>query len=451
MKPTTALRPRLILVDDNIRNTGGHYFELASLLLNAAQQIGYQPVLAPHQQFDQVEAADPRWELIPTFQTRRLVDWSLGVDGNSTTRRDLNGNPIGGSPIQNTWHRLRDQVSRPTRRPATMLRQWSRDLAGLLQRLKPTAADVLLVNTGDDFAMLALASALRQVDCPPLRVDVIFHFALVDGEQADLNSRLQQIGQQVNGCLKIMQPNQIHLHATTEPLARQMRQAEFGRPVTTIPYPTRGCEIRQTATARPKVVLAGLPRREKGRGAMRQLLAAVEHKLLRPNRFQFSMHLPADRWQSMIPPTLQGAVEQAANAPAKNSSLEVMFAHLTTDQYHRWLDTADIGLFLYQPDRYVARCSGVLLEMMARGIPVIVPDRCWLSDQVRAAGGHRSIGLIYQDCAEIPDLLEQFARQRHEMSQRAQDHAQLIAARHDPHHTLRTMGIVDFFAARRVA
>ncbi len=230
-----------------------------------------------------------------------------------------------------------------------------------------------------------------------------------------------------------------------------MRQADLRRPVTTIPYPTRRCDIRQPSGSRPKVVLAGLPRREKGRGVMRQVLAAVEHKLLRPNRFQFSMHLPADRWQSMIPQTLHQAVERAASEPANDGSLEVMFAHLSTDQYHRWLDTADVGLFLYQPDRYVARCSGVLLELMARGIPVIVPDNCWLSDQVRAAGGHRSIGLIYQNPAEIPDLLEQFARQRNEINQRAQHHARLIAARHDATNTLRTMGLVDFFAARRAA
>ncbi len=185
MTPVAALRPpRLILVDDNIRNTGGHYFELASLLLTGAQEIGYQAVLAPHRQFDPSDAADSRWQLIPTFQTRRLVDWSLGVDGHSTTCRDINGHPIGGNKVQNVWNRVRDQISRPTRRPAAMLRRWSRDLAGLLQRIKPNTSDVLLVNTADDFAMLALAAAMQQVDCPPLRVDAIFHFALVDAGQS---------------------------------------------------------------------------------------------------------------------------------------------------------------------------------------------------------------------------------------------------------------------------
>ena len=85
------------------------------------------------------------------------------------------------------------------------------------------------------------------------------------------------------------------------------------------------------------------------------------------------------------------------------------------------------GLFLYDPDRYVARCSGVLLEMLARGVPVIVPDKCWLADQLRLAGGHRSIGFIYQDRSEIPDLMRQFAKRRGEIKQRSVKYAATIA------------------------
>ncbi len=443
-------RPRLILVDDNIRNTSGHYFELATLMLGGARRLGYQPVLAPHHAFDQPHAVDSSWQLIPTFRTRRLVDWSLGVDGHSTTRRDLNGKPIGGTSFQKAWHRITDQIGRRQRRPTAMLRQWSSDLVALLTRLKPTSSDVLLINTGEDFALLALAAAMRRIDCPPLRIDFTFHFAIDGSKPADAESRRKHFGRQVNACVKLLRPHQIHFHATTDTLATQIRHCDVRRAVTAIPYPTRPCKILNRDGLPIKAVLAGLPRREKGRHAISDLLTALEASSLKSDRFRISMQTPKHGWEKLVPPALQRAYQESAQGE-NQGPLEVMTSHLTTAEYHRWLDTADVGLFLYQPDRYVARASGVLLEMMARGVPVIVPDRCWLADQVRAAGGHRSIGFIYQDRSEIPSLLDQFATRRGEISQRARTHAHVIATRHDAVNTLRVMGLADFIQAKQVA
>ena len=132
---------------------------------------------------------------------------------------------------------------------------------------------------------------------------------------------------------------------------------------------------------------------------------------------------------------------RAAVAGSVNSSLEVMTSDLSTEAYHRWLDTADLGLFLYEPHRYKARCSGVLLEMLGRGVPVIVPDGCWLAEQVRKAGGHRSIGFIYQDRCEIPDLMRQFIKHRSAMMSRASDYAKHVRQQHSAVNTLRVMGL----------
>ncbi len=44
--------PRLILVDDNIRDQGGHYYELAHLLLTGAEQLGFRCILATHREFE---------------------------------------------------------------------------------------------------------------------------------------------------------------------------------------------------------------------------------------------------------------------------------------------------------------------------------------------------------------------------------------------------------------
>ena len=162
-----ARTPRLILVDDNIRDTGGHYLELAYLLLRGAEQLGFRCVLATHREFEQSRLAGRNWQIHRLFDTRRLVRWSLGVDGNSRCQRDLNGNPIGGSPLQNAAFKLSDWLGPAAKRPTQMLRQWSDDLARLLAEVRPTASDSLLVNTGDDFALLALANAMKRAEVPP--------------------------------------------------------------------------------------------------------------------------------------------------------------------------------------------------------------------------------------------------------------------------------------------
>ena len=159
--PTRRNQPRMILIDDNIRDVGGHYFELATLLLIGAEQLGFQGVLATHASFDSPQAVPANWSLRPSFNTRRLVRWSLGVDGDSRYQRDHSGKTIGGSGHQNLWASVTDQFSPPAKRPKPMLRQWAGDLTRLLAEIKPNSTDTLLINTGDDFAMLALAAALE--------------------------------------------------------------------------------------------------------------------------------------------------------------------------------------------------------------------------------------------------------------------------------------------------
>ncbi len=39
--------------------------------------------------------------------------------------------------------------------------------ARLLAEVRPTASDSILVNTGDDFALLALANAMKRAEVPP--------------------------------------------------------------------------------------------------------------------------------------------------------------------------------------------------------------------------------------------------------------------------------------------
>ena len=440
---------RLIFIDDNIDRVGGHYFELGGLLMQAAKQSGHAPILVTHADLKLAGGASST-SVLPMFKTRRMVRWSLGEDGRSSLVRDARGRSIGGSLVQRVKQKITDALDSPSKRPQAMLDQWSKDFCEAMEVIKPTRHDSLMINTGDDFVLLALANAIERRPLPGVRIDMVFHFSLDDQQN---QARLGRIGEQTRSAIKRIGSDRLFLHATTKPLAQQWKQADIAKNVRVIPYPTRKREIKasETQTGEPiKAVFAGSPRAEKGREAFQDLLTQINETHLKEGRFRVSLQIPENRSKSMIPTCLQAAYEHAL-AGRSGGPIEVKSEALSTRAYHDWLDTADLGLFLYDPNRYAVRCSGVLLELLSRGVPVIVPDHCWLADQVRLAGGHRSIGFIYQNRDEIPDLMRQFAKHRTAMSCRAIEHAHRVQATHDATNTLGVMGVIKRHVAREAA
>ncbi|KAA5545925.1 glycosyltransferase family 4 protein [Roseiconus nitratireducens] len=450
------MKPRLLFLDDNIRDVGGHYLELASLLAEGGAELGYDPELVTHASLlnrNPAARSDARLIHLPfacRFQTRRMEDWSLGVDGPALVDRNLRGIPTGGSIWTRSAQRICDYAARPRRQPGKMLRAWAGAFEESVRKFAPQPADRIVVNTGGDFQMIALAESIDQLDdLPPLSMHVFFHFAVYD---QNVTARAHAYGRQVLEMVRHIRRrnHQIWLHATTEPLTEQLRAV--GIPATAVPYPTRPREtVREAATEQSarKIVLAGMPRAEKGRGQIRFILQEIQSSLLRSGRMQWSMQLPPRRWQRMIPKSLQDDCRIALADPSPTGPLEILGGNLSSDRYHRWLDSADVGLFLYDARRYAARCSGVLLEMMIRGVPVVVPNRCWLADQVRLANKvSGTIGWIYDEPKEIPKLLESIDLGDSNMAERCRRNADRIRNLHSGASSLRAMGIEDLRRVR---
>ena len=96
--------------------------------------------------------------------------------------------------------------------------------------------------------------------------------------------------------------------------------------------------------------------------------------LIQTDQVSFPLSLP-DRQRPRV-------VDRAAQIEALDAPIVCIRGPLPADEYARLVQSADIGLFLYDSERYYTRCSGVLLEMLSAGVPVIVPAGCWLSAQI---------------------------------------------------------------------
>lgn len=383
----------------------------------------------------------------------------MGIDGDSKLPRNIQGHYTDGSASERWRQTIRDALIVREKRPQKMLEQWADDFGALVVELQPQPGDRFLLATGDDFVLLALAKALRQLShrcpaAPPLTIDAMIHFALTNSRSTDAEIMRQRIAMQLSEIRRCVSPHQLSLHGTTDSLSQQYQ--DVGVPVRAVPYPVRATRVCQTREEEPiRGILAGMPRAEKGARSLAGVIDSITDPWLKSGAFRLSMQMPVHRWKSLIPKSLHAnyvsAVRNDVTGELSSGPFEIRQADLSPVDYHNWLDTADVGLFLYEPYRYEARCSGVLLELLARGIPVIVPDRCWLADQVHAAGEHRGLGMIYRNRDELPGLIETFRTHRREISQHAIQYSDTVRRRHCGIGTLQAMGITPLPIQRRAA
>lgn len=429
--------PRLVMVDDNIHKVGGHYLELARLLGDAAEKRGFRCVLATHEQFARNNSEIPnRWEVYPLFDNHPMVRWSLSASGKSHNYRDLNGRIQNRKPLSSRLSQLSEWLRKPSRRPANMLANWKYSFLKLMSQLEIQSNDYLFINTADDFTLLALAAALHNSDLPPLNVHAIFHFSINDEATNEGQRRNRVMQKQLQSTLNLIANHQIHIHATTEELQRELNLIYGGHLSGVIPYPTRSSTISTGLDTEPcRAVLAGMARSEKGKSSIYRFLQNLnEHQLINSSTFRPCLQIPQNKVTSMVPKSLR--------QQNPDGEIELITNHLATEDYHQWIQQSGLGVFLYNPSRYKSRCSGVLLEMLCRGVPVIVPNHCWLSNQVNLGGGHGSIGYIYDDQDEIPRLMQRFLDERRDINARSIEYASIIKRNHSGDETIRRMGLL---------
>jgi hypothetical protein len=439
--------PRAIVIDDNTSVHNGHYNELSSLLLSAATEEGFRPALIAHQDFRGNSSVPSDCHVARVFTTRRMTRWSCGFDGQSRVARDVDGTPLH-KTFRNQYSATKDEwLTRSQWRPTEMLNRWSAGLLRAIEAMQPKEDDELIFQTADDFMMVALARALAPYRATRLRIKAIFHYAVYGANDPPSDTCIA-FDQQINHALNLLAFHDVKLLATTEPLAAQMNAGSLTKHVEAIPYPIRiPSQIKNHFNEVPRLVLGGVHRVEQGRDAVAPFLEAVQRQFVEKNRFSLTLRLDAKHWKRLVPSSLHEVFEPAMKRQAalietgdsQASSLptiDVRPATLTEPQYYQMLTAGDLGVLLYDAKRYQVRCSGILLEFLTRGIPVVAPDQCWLGDIVRKYSGANPIGYLYRDSHEIPDLLARFLENREAIQQAALQVAPIISRAHAPRTTL---------------
>ncbi len=370
---------KFILLDHSLRDTGGHHFPYAASVLQAAEAAGFAPALATHSDFTDAAAFPPRWPHHALFPAVSYSFNTLDTQAASASMHGLPWHCLG--PLYSLWRNLRRRRH---------IEQFAAACAALFRRLPLSAGDIVFLPTVSELDLHGLAAFMATA--PPLPA-VQWHAQLHFGIQRDRDWRrhgdtraMEAMRASLRASLQGCAGQRLRLWCTTEPLAEQYQAlgvADFA----VLPYPVHPffSEFRQWRP-RPqpaRISCLGHARREKNQGGLPALLQSLWTDVFAPGRAQ----LVVQNARAALRDALQSRLRQLAAAlPAAAGTvpLDCSAGKLEQGHYAQLVCGSDIGLLLYDARRYHDRCSGVLLEMLVAAVPVVVPARSWLSEQIAA-------------------------------------------------------------------
>jgi hypothetical protein len=389
--------PRLVLIDPSVRCIGGHHFEYALHVLAAARQAGYEPVLAANRRAGDLAALKEvplrfAWFSHSTYELNKLRARSLRL------RESL------AASARTTWWQAASAALRRglLRRTDAQLRRMSDTLTAeclaLVRYLELRPGDQVFVPTvspGDLPPLAAVLAAERA--CSRADWHLQFHFPVFTGREPDYAGQqhlpgAQQVQAALAACAAALPRQRLHLYSTTTHLSRQY-ELLADRPVEVLDYPVNPA-LRPAGAVRPsagplRASCLGKFRAEKNSWRLPQLLGQLWDEYFQPGRVQLVLQARRIR---KIPRGLRrvAGCDQPAATGAVRPAVAVARWPLESRQYLDLLARSDIGLLLYDAHEYYARCSGVLVEMLSAGVPVIVTAGCWMADQLAEANyAHR--------------------------------------------------------------
>ena len=406
---------KFYLIDHSLKQVGGHHYEYALHVLGAAERAGCEPILAANRKFAQVTQVPASWKIIAPYRYStysrhalmgNLAQWLGHKDAGAENRSWLQrqGQRLSQAVWQaSEWRRL----SRGNARS----KSFSRGTKRLFQKFPLSAGDQVVVATLNE---LDLIGALRVCESDPNTAladwHFQFHFNIEPDWEADARLRdhyLGRIRDLFARCRADFPAHRFHFHTTTEQLAEQYNHlgtAAFHW----LPYPVNpsfgSAKTPHQAEKPLRVTCIGGVREEKGIDILPTLLRAVWSDVFASGQAQLALQAKSENELPAELRTLWNAAEAArlrkikAGADRPATPISLIPFPLDTEGYQRLVVESDIGLLLYDRKQYQARCSGVLVELLSAGVPVLVPAGCWLADQIAEA--------VYRHQASLPDQMQ---------------------------------------------
>jgi glycosyltransferase involved in cell wall biosynthesis len=361
---------KFVLIDHSMRDLGGHYYTYASCVLPAAERAGFQPVLAMNREFRDFAALPPSWQSHAAFRHK------------SYSQRTLSSGNAKGA-LSRWWSQTREKWrARERERYAD---SFAEDCAALLAQIRPAEGDHVFFASASELDLEGLARFLQSAPAEYRRVHwhLQFHLGIFHGR--DPNYPAQRASRDFMReiflhALSRIPDHSIHLYCTTRELTAQYQYLDVA-PFHTLPYPVHPLFLLpvppKKADDSVRIACLGHSRREKGYHELPIVVRKLWSSYLSKGRAQLVMQTRRRDLRRALDSAVKNLGEHSPTPPIVYAPFP-----LELERYAELVRSSDVGLLLYDSTRYYARCSGVLLEMLSAGVPVIVPGGCWLSEQI---------------------------------------------------------------------
>lgn len=412
----TLPSPRLLIVDQSLRDMAGHHYEYDLALFRAATAASVPTVIGAHasvRPLDLLGASVRPWFQRAWYEARSTpaapsrfrwlpgrIRWALGrlrralSSSNKTSTRIKSGSKLGDEVFELIF----------------------------TEQLGPT--DHVLVHTFSIPELDSLIELARNEHALPL-MHVVFRRdaeepSVAIGPNGGIRGSLTRLASSP-APMRTMR-----LYADTEDLARQHGELAPGLTVGTLPIPHCLPSDRTSGLPRKagplRIVYLGDARGEKGFHLLPDLVDALADKLFPDARarfvFQANVSVGGDS------PVLSEARRRLAAYPS--AQVELMLEQLEISAFHGLLRSADIVVLPYDRHAYARRSSGILIQALAAGRVVVVPSQTWMARQVDSGAS-----LLFEDPGSLSEAVMTAVGQWPSLWKRADARAPFWQAQHD--------------------
>lgn len=378
---------KFILIEHSLKDVGGHHYDYAVHILQAAERAGYDIVLATHRQFRHQAQLPRTWKVLPMFRFDVYSKYAITSGSARNPIFVFNDRNLRSRNALVDWWNPRNWFEKRRYQCKRRLESFASTCEQLFQVVRLKSGDIVFLSTVSEYELQGLAKFLRRApDTARAHWHLQFHHDILDGlepSREQQGRRLQDVRRLFEQTLGPIRGHSLTFHTTTAPLAAQYNRLGT-ETFSELPYPVNPefCAPGRTRVANEplQITCAGGMRREKGKHDMAALVSQLWKPYLASGRAQFRIQACKGSFRRLLADQRQFGVDTRSG---KERPPLLRIPHpLGLREYLRLHHTSDIGLFLYDSKRYYTRCSGILVEMLAAGVPVIVPAGCWLAEQI---------------------------------------------------------------------
>jgi len=281
---------------------------------------------------------------------------------------------------------------------AIQSRGFSRDTKRLFQCVELAQGDVVFIPTLAETEMIALLRYFRREPRSSLATwHLLFRRNIYAGREPDYPTQDEFLRPMRNAFRRFRdqcEDRRVYFYTDTDRLTDQYNRLGVV-PFTSLPIPVSG-DYRCDPPADPatnvaahregqplEVIYIGDARSEKGYQYLPRVVQDLWADFARPGRlrftFQSNFNVPGGEPHAVV------ARNQLRTYPPE--SVTLLCSPLESDAYRDLVLRGDVALILYDRDNYYARSSGIFVEAMTAGVPVVVPAGSWMAAELAEAVG----------------------------------------------------------------